>query len=65
MSDIQTFIDQLHSGDNANAKETINALLSAKAMEALETKKQEIAMTMYNGVDISQIEEPTTQSEEQ
>jgi len=64
MSDIQTFITQLNSGDIADAKVTMNTLLSTRAMEALESRKQEIAKTMYNGVEVPQIEEPVNQTEE-
>ena len=33
------FIDQLSAGDSAEAKETLNNLLSTKAFESLEAKK--------------------------
>ena len=38
-----TFIDQLAAGDAAEAKSTLNDLLSKRAFEALDAKKVEIA----------------------
>lgn len=57
-----TFIDQLAAGQAAEAKETLADLLSAKAFEALDIKKQELASTMFGGQpevsDEEQVEEP-------
>ena len=44
-----TFIDQLAAGQAAEAKETLADLLSAKAFEALDAKKQELATTLFGG----------------
>ena len=39
--DVQTFINSVATGNAAEAKETLNDLLSARAFEALESKKIE------------------------
>jgi hypothetical protein len=56
---IQDFISQVASGDSAQAKETLNDILSAKAFEALDAKKQELAKSVFTGK-----EEIETESEE-
>lgn len=51
--DTQTFIQQVASGEALQAKETLNDILSARAFEALDAKKQDIAKSLYgNGEDI-------------
>ena len=65
--DTQTFIQNVAAGEASQAKELLNDLLSARAFEALDTKKQEIAKSLYsNGEDIevqdtadTPVEEPT------
>ena len=47
------FIDQLSVGDSAEAKETLNNLLSTKAFESLEAKKVELARNIFNGSEDS------------
>lgn len=67
--DTQTFIQNVAAGEASQAKELLNDLLSARAFEALDVKKQEIAKSLYNnGEDIevqdtadTPIEEPTEQ----
>ena len=44
----QRFLQQVASGEALQAKETLNDILSARAFEALDIKKQEIAQTLYN-----------------
>lgn len=44
-----TFIDQLAAGQAAEAKETLTDLLSARAFEALDARKQEMASTLFGG----------------
>ena len=60
-----TFIDQLAAGDAAEAKSTLNDLLSKRAFEALDAKKVEIAKTMFTGkeetVEVQDTEETETQ----
>jgi hypothetical protein len=51
--DIKQFIQQASEGNAVQAKETLDTLLSGRAFEALDAKKQEIAKTLYgNGEDI-------------
>ena len=45
--DIQNFINQTMNGEAGAAKDTLNDLLSARAFEALDTRKQQIAQTLY------------------
>lgn len=45
----KTFINQLASGQAADAKETLADLLSARAFEALDARKQELASALFNG----------------
>jgi hypothetical protein len=47
------FIDQLSAGDSAEAKETLNNILSTKAFESLEAKKIELARNIFNGSEES------------
>jgi len=47
------FIDQLSAGDSAEAKETLNNILSTKAFESLEAKKVELARNIFNGSEDS------------
>jgi hypothetical protein len=51
--DIEQFIRQTSEGNAAQAKETLDNILSARAFEALDAKKTEIARAIYsNGEDI-------------
>lgn len=43
------FIDQLAAGENAAARETLENALSAKAFEALDAYKKEIASGVFGG----------------
>ena len=45
----ETFINQLASGQAADAKETLADLLSARAFEALDARKQELSNALFNG----------------
>lgn len=56
------FIDQLAQGQAAEAKQTLTDLLSARAFEALEARKQELAQSLFTGKEVdTQIE---TEAEE-
>ena len=55
-----TFIDQLAAGHAADAKETLSNLLSARAFEALDVRKQELGATLFGG----QVEEEVEELEE-
>jgi len=43
------FIDQIATGDAIGAKNTMSDMLSAKAFEALDTRKQELAASLFGG----------------
>lgn len=61
--DIQNFINQVMAGNASDAKDTLTNVLSAKAFEALDAKKQELAKTIYNGVEQNEVEEQEIESE--
>ena len=50
----QDFINSVATGNAAEAKDTLNNLLSARAFEALETKKIEIAQTLFGGYQVEE-----------
>ena len=60
--DIQNVINNIAAGDSAAAKEGIENVLSAKAFDALQGRKQEIASTLFGGKD--QSDEEVTGNEE-
>tara|TARA_R110000868_G_scaffold97416_2_gene267881 strand:- start:803 stop:1003 length:201 start_codon:yes stop_codon:yes gene_type:complete len=47
--DIQNFISNIAAGDNAEAKDTLDGILSAKAFDALQSHKQELAKAIFGG----------------
>lgn len=47
--DTQTFINKVAAGEAAEAKETLNDLLSSRAFESLDAKKVELARSIFNG----------------
>jgi hypothetical protein len=47
--DIDTFITQASTGESAAAKDTLNDIISQRALEALGLRKQEMAATIFNG----------------
>ena len=49
MTTTSTFIDQLASGQSSEAKETLADILSARAFEALDARKQELGATLFGG----------------
>jgi len=51
------FIEQLAAGHAADAKETLSNLLSARAFEALDERKQELASTLFGGQVEEEVEE--------
>jgi hypothetical protein len=57
MEQIQAFIKQVSTGQAAEAQDTLNNLISAKAMEALANKKQEMASGVFNGKEAESTEE--------
>ena len=48
------FIDELAAGNASGAKDMLNDMLSARAFEALEGRKIEIAQNIFNGSEQSQ-----------
>jgi len=46
---IQDIINNVAAGDSVAAKESIENALSAKAFDALQIRKQEIASTLFGG----------------
>jgi len=63
--DTQKFIQQVASGEASAAKDALADLLSNRAFEALDMKKQEIATTLYsNGEDIEVQDTADTEIEE-
>ena len=53
----ETFIGKVASGEAAEAKDTLSDLLSNRAFEALDAKKQEIARTIYGGEDQVEVQD--------
>ena len=49
MENINNFINSIAAGDNVTAKEELEELLSSKAFDALQYRKQEIASTLFGG----------------
>ena len=47
--DTQTFINQAAAGDAVGAKDLLNDLLAAKAFEALDARKIEMAQSLFDG----------------
>jgi hypothetical protein len=43
------FINQIATGDAIGAKNTMSDMLSAKAFEALDARKQELAASLFGG----------------
>ena len=58
------FIDQVISGQNSEAQETLNDVLSNLAFDAIEQRKKDIASTLFGGVEVNS-EEQTETVEEQ
>jgi hypothetical protein len=60
--ELKNIINNIAAGDSAAAKEGIENVLSAKAFDALQGRKQEIASTLFGGKE--QSDEEVTDSEE-
>jgi hypothetical protein len=58
--DVSNFINSVASGNAVEAKESLNDLLSARAFEALDARKQELAQSIFTGE-----EEPEVQDTEE
>lgn len=60
--ELKDIVNNIAAGDSAAAKEGIENVLSAKAFDALQGRKQEIASTLFGGKD--QSDEEVADSEE-
>ena len=58
--EVSNFINSVASGNAIEAKESLNDLLSARAFEALDARKQELAQSIFTGE-----EEPEVQDTEE
>lgn len=61
MEQVRNFIDLVGQGNNVDAKSALEELLSARAFEALDAKKQEIGSTLFGGQEQATTEEPATE----
>jgi hypothetical protein len=59
--DVRQFIDNALTANAVESKEVLNDLLSARAFEALEARKIELAQTLFGGEE----QETEEQSEEE
>ena len=64
--EIQDIINNIAAGDSIAAKEGIENVLSAKAFDALQSRKQEMAATIFggqeqNGEEITDDQEETVE----
>jgi hypothetical protein len=50
MEQVKNFIDLVSSGNNLDAKSVLEDILSSKAFESLDAKKQELASGLFGGV---------------
>jgi hypothetical protein len=64
MENINNFINSIAAGDNVTAKEELEELLSSKAFDALQYRKQEIASTLFGGEQEEEYSEEEIESEE-
>lgn len=53
------FIDQIVKGQGSKAQETLTDVLSNLAFDAIEQRKQQIASTLFGGVEVQAEEQPT------
>jgi hypothetical protein len=63
--DISQFIDNVVAGNAAAAKEGLNDLLSAKAFEAINDQKKELAKSLFGGNNEENNSEIETQDAEE
>lgn len=57
MEEVRNFIDLVATGNNVEAKDALSELLSARAFDALDDKKKEMASTLFNGVEVPEVQE--------
>jgi hypothetical protein len=58
---INDIINNIAAGDNVAAKESIENVLSAKAFDALQGRKQEIASALFGGQETEENTEEVTE----
>jgi hypothetical protein len=58
---INDIINNIAAGDNVAAKESIENVLSAKAFDALQGRKQEIASALFGGQEAEENAEEVTE----
>jgi hypothetical protein len=63
MEQVRNFIDLIAQGQNAEAKESLDELLSARAFEALDAKKQEIGATLFGSESTEEANQDETSLE--
>ena len=63
--DIENFINHVASGENIEAKDTLEGILSAKAFDALQSHKQELAKAIFDGTETSDENESEEVTEEE
>jgi hypothetical protein len=49
------FIDELAAGNASVARDMLNDMLSARAFEALESRKVELAKAVFNGEETQEV----------
>jgi hypothetical protein len=64
MENINNFINSIAAGDNVTAKEELEELLSSKAFDALQGRKQDIASTLFGGQQEEEYSDEEIESEE-
>jgi hypothetical protein len=63
--DIQDIINNIAAGENLDAKEGLENVLSTKAFDALQDRKQEIASALYAGQDQTSEDDAETEEDEE
>jgi hypothetical protein len=68
MENVRNFIDLISNGQNTEAKDTLDDILSTRAFDALDARKKEIAASIFGGENVevqdtedTPVEEPTEQ----
>jgi dihydroneopterin aldolase len=60
---VRQFIDQIASGENAEAKETLENLLASKSFDSLEEYKKQIAQSVFGDKEETQTEVEVQETE--
>lgn len=63
--DVRQFIDNALTANAVDSKEVLNDLLSARAFEALESRKVELAQSLFGGEAPEEVEQSESESEEE